>query len=45
MNALGWTPRISQSMELPALVEVIATIAAAFSFAILFRAHAATSRW
>jgi uncharacterized membrane protein YjjP (DUF1212 family) len=38
VNALGWTPRVSQSMELPLLVEVIATVAAAFSFAILFRA-------
>lgn len=38
VNASGWTPRISQTMQLPALVEVVATIAAAFSFAILFRA-------
>jgi len=38
VNALGWTPRISQTIQLPALVEVVATIAAAFSFAILFRA-------
>ncbi|HWP72420.1 MAG TPA: threonine/serine exporter family protein [Gemmatimonadaceae bacterium] len=38
VNALGWTPRVSQTMQLPALVEVVAAIAAAFSFAILFRA-------
>jgi uncharacterized membrane protein YjjB (DUF3815 family) len=38
VNALGWVPRAAPAMELPALVEVIATIAAAFSFAILFRA-------
>jgi len=38
VNALGWSPRTAQGMDLPALVEVIATIAAAFSFAILFRA-------
>jgi uncharacterized membrane protein YjjP (DUF1212 family) len=38
VNALGWSPRVSQSMDLPFLVEVIATLAAAFSFAILFRA-------
>jgi uncharacterized membrane protein YjjP (DUF1212 family) len=38
VNALGWVPRSVQSAPLPALVEVIAMIAAAFSFAILFRA-------
>jgi len=38
VNALGWAPRVAQAMELPAVVEVIATLAAAFSFAILFRA-------
>jgi uncharacterized membrane protein YjjP (DUF1212 family) len=38
VNVLGWTPRIAQSVSLPAAVEVIATVAAAFSFAILFRA-------
>lgn len=38
VNALGWVPRAAPTPELPALVEVIATIAAAFSFAILFRA-------
>jgi uncharacterized membrane protein YjjP (DUF1212 family) len=38
VNALGWVPRTAQVVALPALVEVIATIAAAFSFAILFRA-------
>jgi uncharacterized membrane protein YjjP (DUF1212 family) len=38
VNVLGWTPRIAQSVPLPPAVEVIATVAAAFSFAILFRA-------
>jgi uncharacterized membrane protein YjjP (DUF1212 family) len=38
VNALGWTPRVAQSASLPAWVEVIAMVAAAFSFAILFRA-------
>jgi uncharacterized membrane protein YjjP (DUF1212 family) len=38
VNVLGWTPRVAASAELPAAVEVIATLAAAFSFAILFRA-------
>lgn len=38
VNALGWTPRTAQAMELPAVVEVVATLAAAFSFAILFKA-------
>lgn len=37
VNALGWVPRTAQVMALPALVEVVAAIAAAFSFAILFR--------
>src|SRR5688572_20730581 len=36
--ALGWVPNQSGPANLPALVEVIATIAASFSFAILFRA-------
>ena len=38
VNALAWTPRIVQATTLPALVEVVATLAAAFSFAILFKA-------
>jgi len=38
VNALGWAPRTSSVVELPAIVEVVATLAAAFSFAILFRA-------
>jgi uncharacterized membrane protein YjjB (DUF3815 family) len=38
VNALGWTPSLPEPMELPTLVEVVATVAAAFSFAILFRA-------
>ena len=38
VNVLGWTPQVAQSVSLPAAVEVIATVAAAFSFAILFRA-------
>jgi uncharacterized membrane protein YjjP (DUF1212 family) len=38
VNALGWSPRTAQFIILPPAVEVIATLAAAFSFAILFRA-------
>jgi uncharacterized membrane protein YjjP (DUF1212 family) len=38
VNALDWAPRIAQATTLPALVEVVATLAAAFSFAILFKA-------
>ncbi len=38
VSALGWTPRTSAIVELPAIIEVVATLAAAFSFAILFRA-------
>jgi uncharacterized membrane protein YjjP (DUF1212 family) len=38
VNALHWTPRLAHGTTLPALVEVVATLAAAFSFAILFRA-------
>lgn len=38
VNALGWAPRVTQAMALPAVVEVVATLAAAFSFAILFKA-------
>ena len=38
VHSLGWTPRAAQATTLPGAVEVLATIAAAFSFAILFRA-------
>lgn len=38
VNLLGWIPGTSQAATLPPAVEVIATLAAAFSFAILFRA-------
>ena len=38
VNALGWSPQVAQAITLPPLVEVVATLAAAFSFAILFRA-------
>ena len=38
VNALGWSPQVSQGTTLPVLVEVVATLAAAFSFAILFKA-------
>ena len=38
VNALDWAPRVVQATTLPALVEVVATLAAAFSFAILFKA-------
>lgn len=38
VSALGWSPRITQATTLPAAVEVVATLAAAFSFAILFKA-------
>ncbi|HSA55397.1 MAG TPA: threonine/serine exporter family protein [Gemmatimonadaceae bacterium] len=37
-SALGWTPQASPAGSLPAAVEVVATIVAAYSFAILFRA-------
>jgi uncharacterized membrane protein YjjP (DUF1212 family) len=37
VSALGWTARSAPMTSLPAPVEVVATIAAAFSFAILFR--------
>lgn len=38
VHALGWTPRAAPVAALPGVVEVLATVAAAFSFAILFRA-------
>ncbi len=38
VSALGWVPRTAQAVQLPAAIEVVATLAAAFSFAILFRA-------
>lgn len=38
VNALGWSPGTTAAVELPVIVEVVATLAAAFSFAILFRA-------
>ena len=38
VSALDWVPQTAQVLALPAVIEVIATIAAAFSFAILFRA-------
>lgn len=38
VNALGWTARTAQGVQLPAAVEVVGAIVAAFSFAILFRA-------
>lgn len=38
MLALGWTPMPGTPAPLPPFVEIIATVAAAFSFAILFRA-------
>lgn len=37
-GALGWAPRVAHAMTLPPAIEVIATLAAAFSFTILFRA-------
>jgi uncharacterized membrane protein YjjP (DUF1212 family) len=37
VNALGWAPRTTSATLLPAIVEGVAMIAAAFSFAILFR--------
>ena len=39
VNALGWAPRTDQAMTLPGSVEVIASLAAAFAFAILFRTN------
>jgi uncharacterized membrane protein YjjP (DUF1212 family) len=38
VNALGWAPRTTSATLLPPIVEGVAMIAAAFSFAILFRA-------
>jgi uncharacterized membrane protein YjjP (DUF1212 family) len=38
MGALGWTPQIAEAVALPRFVEVVATVAAAGSFAVLFRA-------
>lgn len=38
VNALGWTPRTTPATTLPASVEMVAALAAAFSFAILFHA-------
>ncbi len=38
MAALGWTPQQATAQSLPQWVEVVATIAASFSFAVLFRA-------
>ena len=38
INAFGWTPRTTQGTSLPATVEIVAMLAAAFSFAILFKA-------
>jgi uncharacterized membrane protein YjjP (DUF1212 family) len=37
VSALGWTPRAAPAALLPAMVEVVATVVAAFAFAILFR--------
>jgi uncharacterized membrane protein YjjP (DUF1212 family) len=39
VNTLGWSPRVASPMELPPAVEIVAALAAAFSFAILFRAR------
>jgi uncharacterized membrane protein YjjP (DUF1212 family) len=38
VNALGWAPRTTSATQLPPIVEGVAMIAAAFSFAVLFRA-------
>lgn len=38
MLALGWTPMVGTPAPLPPFVEIIAAVAAAFSFAVLFRA-------
>lgn len=38
VNALGWSPRSIQTSVLPSSVELVAALAAAFSFAILFHA-------
>lgn len=37
-SGLGWTPQAAPAGSLPSYVEVVATIVAAYSFAILFRA-------
>ncbi len=39
LGAIGWTAAIAQPMELPAWVEVVASVMAAASFAILFQAE------
>jgi uncharacterized membrane protein YjjP (DUF1212 family) len=39
VGALGWVPRVAGPSLLPAGVEIIATVAASFSFAILFHAQ------
>lgn len=39
VTVLGWTARVAPASTPPAVVEVIAAIVAAFSFAILFRAQ------
>lgn len=36
-RALGWTPALTTTLQLPLLVEVVSIIAAAYSFALLFR--------
>jgi uncharacterized membrane protein YjjP (DUF1212 family) len=38
VSALDWAPRLATTIPLPPQVEVVATVAAAFSFAILFHA-------
>lgn len=38
MLALGWTPMLGTPEPLPRFVEIIAAVAASFSFAVLFRA-------
>lgn len=38
VGVLGWTPRLAAPATLPGAVEVVAAVAAAFAFAILFRA-------
>ncbi len=38
MNTLGWVPQVAAAAELPRTVELVAVIAASYSFALLFKA-------
>jgi uncharacterized membrane protein YjjP (DUF1212 family) len=38
MSTLGWAPQVASTAELPRAVEIVAVIAASYSFALLFKA-------